>query len=113
VRSFVKFERKNENGVSLREQLEQVFKSTGKKPKELNNIVQLPEKGKYLWKAFTELNSTRTLTVVAGMKTVIKENPITYTELHHYNEMQPVKFNTTELHIIKEIDNEYIKNINK
>lgn len=111
--SFVRFERKNQNGVSLKEQLLQVEKSTGKRPNELNDIVPLPEKGKYLWKAFLDLNNTRGITVISGMKTLLKENPITYTELHHYNEMQPIKFTINELNIIKEIDDEYIKHINK
>lgn len=47
------------NGATVQEQLEQVWKQTGRKPVELEDLVELPDVFNDCWRWFLKLNQTR------------------------------------------------------
>jgi hypothetical protein len=98
----------------LRENLKQVEKATGMKPKELEGIYELPWWAEYLWNGFLRLNLRRPFQIVSTMETAKQVySPISYSELYAFNKLQIVPFNTQEIQIIEEMDTLYVSIINK
>lgn len=91
-----------EDGSTLRDQLESVWRQTGRKPKELENLIQLPESCYQVWKWFLELNAART---GSGFGV----NPITYTEIHCYMTLMQITPEEWEISLIRRFDNEAMK----
>lgn len=73
-----------------------VEKITRKKPKELDNLVELPNNLRECWFWFLSLNSTRS----SGFGV----SPITYTELFSYFSLMDIDIAPEEIEIIKMFD---------
>jgi hypothetical protein len=97
------------SGNSLRDQLESVYRQTGIKPRELTEIVTLPESYRYCWEDYQRLSSTRP----SGFGV----SPITYTEIASYFNLMGVVPEEWEVQIIRAFDNcalsEYAKSQEK
>jgi len=92
----------DDKGISKREHLQQVERSAGYTPKELDNPTQFPRLLMYLWLAFFDLNSART----AGFS---GPNPITYTELHHWKELTGTPLSAWDVQALKRLDQVYLR----
>lgn len=86
-----------DDGCSLRDQLEAVQKQHGITPKELENQPELPEAFKFCWHDFIQLNSSRQ----SGMGM----NPISYSEIAAYYELVGVDPEPWHVSIVKLFDN--------
>ena len=85
------------DGRSLREHLETVQKTIGRKPKELEDLIELPERFSECWSWFLTLNSTRS----AGFGI----SAITYSEMKSFFELSELYPEPWEIQIIKLFDN--------
>ena len=85
------------DGTSLKDQLLNVERQTGIKPKELQDLVELPEVFSSCWSWFLDLNSARTSGAMAP-------NPITFTEMKCYFDLMEIQPEPWEVHIIKMLD---------
>ena len=81
---------------STRAKLESVARQTGKVPKELEELVELPESMRYVWKYFLDLNRKRSSGMGIG--------PITYTEMLSYFTLNSVAYDETEIQLIDVLD---------
>ena len=85
-------------GGGLREQLESVWKQTGIKPKELEELTELPDCFKYAWEYFLKLNQKRTSNGF-GL------NPISYSEMKSFFELNRIIPDPIEVEVISLLDN--------
>ena len=76
-----------------------VWRQTGIKPKELEDIVELPESCISVWKWFIDLHNARG-------SNGFGINPISYTEIKSYFDLIDMKPDDWELTLIKSFDNE-------
>jgi hypothetical protein len=76
--------------------LQAVERQIGKKPKELENLIELPDALRECWFWFLALNSTRSSGF--GM------SPITYTEIRSFFLLKGIEPLDTEVDIIKMFD---------
>jgi len=83
------------DGRTLREHLQSVVKQ-GITPKELQNLVEIPESMTQCWNWFLELNSTRS----SGMGL----SPITFSEILAYFTVMQIEYQPWEVEIIKMFD---------
>jgi hypothetical protein len=90
----------DKTGKPAREHFEQVEKSTGKRPPELDGPL-MPECTELVWEVFCKLHSTRQ----AGMGV----SPISYTEIECYCRLTGIKLYQWQLRAIKTIDDAYLK----
>lgn len=110
----LKYETSNDDGVTLKEQLKQVWKTTGVKPKELADEEILNENGKYLYNIFMKLSTRRTRLIVSGMSGgKIIDAPISYTEIKSYCDLKQIQLSENELEIIESLDIAFLSHMNK
>lgn len=83
----------------MRQQLENVWRQTGVKPKELEEIVELPESCYQVWRWFIDLHNTRG-------SNGFGVNPINYTEIKSYFDLTNIVPEDWELNLIKRFDHE-------
>lgn len=83
----------------MRDQLNSVWKQTGVKPKELEDLIELPESCAQVWKWFIDLNNSRT-------SNGFGVNPITYSDIKSYLDLINIEIEDWELNLIKKFDNE-------
>lgn len=74
-----------------------VQKTTGRKPKELEALVDFPVSMQFVWKYFIDLSDSRTL----SMNGV---NPITYSDIKAYFELHKIDNYPWEVDVIKKLD---------
>lgn len=77
-------------------------KSTGRKPKELENPTEFPKPLSHVWSFFLELHSART----AGFS---GPNPITFSEMEAWSKLTHQPINPFDVAVIKQIDNTYLR----
>lgn len=87
---------KTSGSGTLREQLELVWRNTGRKPKELDDLIVLPENTKHVWDWFLALHNARSY----GMSM----NPISYSDIQAYFDLFDIKPDTWEVNCIKAMD---------
>lgn len=80
----------------LREHLETVAKAIGKKPKELEDLVELPSNFNEVWDWFLALNNTRS----SGFGI----SAITYTEIRSFFQLMQIDVQPWEIRVIKMLD---------
>lgn len=83
----------------MRQQLENVWRQTGVKPKELEEIVELPESCYQVWRWFIDLHNTRG-------SNGFGVNPINYTEIKSYFDLLWITPEEWEVNLIKRFDHE-------
>jgi hypothetical protein len=76
-----------------------VWRQTGIKPKELEDVVELPESCISVWKWFIDLHSARG-------SNGFGINPISYTEIKSYFDLIDLQPEDWEINLIKLFDNE-------
>jgi len=91
----------DQNGIALRDHLEQVERQTGVRPKELDGP-EFPYLLEYIWSAFLSLNSLRTV----GMN---GPNPISLVEIKYWSELTENPLSAFDVELIKRLDNAYIR----
>jgi hypothetical protein len=79
--------------------LNSVWRQTGIKPKELEDVIELPESCFQVWKWFIDLHNSRT-------SNGFGVNPISYTEIKAYFDLIDIKVEEWEVTLIKLFDNE-------
>ncbi|NIA10012.1 MAG: hypothetical protein GWP10_09860 [Nitrospiraceae bacterium] len=92
----MRLNKKNEQGISRREELEQVEKQTGKRPAGLG-CQEIPDCVKYLWEWFWEINESRSSNGF-GL------NPISYLEIQAWNNLTMNQVHPWEVIAIKKMD---------
>ena len=88
---------RDKSGSTVRQQLESVWRQTGKKPKELEEVVSLPESCYKVWKIFIELNNKRS-------SNGFGVNPISYQEMHAYCQLHGTELELWEITVINKFD---------
>lgn len=83
----------------MRDQLQSVWRQTGHKPKELEDLLELPESCVYVWKWFIDLHNARG-------SSGFGINPISYVEIKAYFDLIDTQPEEWEVNIIKRFDNE-------
>lgn len=94
------------NSGSLRDQLNSVWRQTGIKPKELEELKELPESCNQVWKWFIDLNNSR-------YSNGFGVNPLSYSDIKAYIDLIGIDIEEWELHLIKRIDNEAMDSYSK
>ncbi|ALH23698.1 hypothetical protein PaMx11_24 [Pseudomonas phage PaMx11] len=74
---------------TLRASLQQVWKTLGRKPKQLAEAPEMPEELAYVWEWYRE---------------VFSGQPLTFSELHHWSVMTGKRLLGWEAELIKSID---------
>lgn len=74
-------------GLTKKRHLMMVWKQTGRKPKELEDVVPPPEQFRYLWDWLCEL-----------------PYPLSYTELEACNRMKGRRLARWQVHVMSELD---------
>lgn len=82
---------------SLREKLLVVQKTTGRRPKELDELVDFPQGMYFVWKYFIDLSDSRS----TGVSSV---NPIAYSEMLAYFQLHQIDTLEWEIDVIKRLD---------
>jgi hypothetical protein len=90
----------------LRDQLNSVWRQTGIKPKELEQLKELPESCVPVWKWFIDLNNSRS-------SNGFGVNPLSYSDIKAYLDLIGVEVEEWELYLIKRIDNEALNSYSK
>lgn len=83
----------------MRDQLQSVWRQTGIKPKEFEDLVELPESCISIWKWFIDLHNARG-------SNGFGINPISYTEIKAYFDLIDIRPEEWEIMLIKRFDNE-------
>ena len=73
------------------------WKQTGKKPKELEDLVELPDSCLNVWHWFISLNNARS-------NSGFGVNPISYTEIKNFFELMHIVPDEWEVNLIKAMD---------
>ena len=98
VISYLKQELKLGNGEgSLRGQLESVQRQTGKTPKELEDLIELPDSIKYIWKYFIDLDRKRSNTGYGPLA-------LQYSEILAYFNLFNIDYESIEIEILMLMD---------
>ena len=79
-------------------QLESVWRQTGRKPKELDDLAVMPLAFKDLWHMFLELHSSRG-------SNGFGYDPISFTELKSYADLYNIDFEPWEIQVLHRFDN--------
>ena len=93
------FGKRSKDGSTLKDQLNSVWRQTGIKPKELEDLVELPESCFQVWKWFIDLHNARG-------SNGFGVNPIPYSEIKAYFDLIDVQPEDWEVTLIKLFDNE-------
>ena len=88
-------------GSSIREQLENVWKQTGIKPKELENLIELKQSQYELWSWFLSLHESRS-------SNGFGVNPITYSDIDSFFKLKQIIPEQWEVDLIKRLDREVL-----
>lgn len=83
----------------MRDQLQSVWRQTGHKPKELEDLIELPESCVPVWRWFIDLHNARG-------SNGFGVNPINYTEIKAYFDLMDILPEEWEVNLIKRFDNE-------
>lgn len=78
-----------------------VWNQTGIKPKELDNLIELPEEHYEIWGWFATLNESRSSNGY-GL------NPITYSDILAFFTLIQIQPHEWEVHLIKRLDREVL-----
>lgn len=78
-----------------------VWRQTGQRPKELDDILELPDSMHYVWKIFIDLHNTRSVGFA--------ENPISYSEIKAYSELFNINLEEWEVMLICKLDRTYLE----
>lgn len=97
ARQECELNQKQKDGCSLKEQLLSVERQTKKTPKQLQDLIELPESCYRPWRHFIALDSTRT-------SNGYSVNPISYTEMKSYFDLIGEVPDRWEVEIISKID---------
>ncbi len=100
-----KLNKRDEQGVSLRETLQEVERQTGRTPEELEGP-DFPEVLGNVWSAFVALSNSRNPSF-SGVA------PITYEQIKAYCEVTHTPLSPQEIDAIKRLDNAYQKAMNE
>jgi len=95
---------------TVREQLEQVFKTTKKLPKELANEPEATLWGEYMLQLFWDLSKAR-IPVSLGMGAI--HPPLTWTEIKNWMIVRKRQLTQLELDVIRQIEDVYLSFLNK
>lgn len=76
-----------------------MWRQTGVKPKELEDLIELPEGYHQVWKFFIDLHNARG-------SNGFGINPISYTEIKSYFDLMQIQAEDYEVTLIKLFDNE-------
>lgn len=90
---------------TLRDHLEQIYKQTGRKPKELEGP-EFPHLMSYVWSAFLQLNDARTMSQHTA-------NPISYVDIKAYIDVTHTVLSSRDIETIKELDKVYLRIMNQ
>ena len=85
------------DGTTLLDQLRNVERMTGQTPKELLDLVELPDVFQECWRWFIDLYNTRSVGMTAA-------NPISYTEMQAYFDLMQIEPEPWEVSMIKQFD---------
>lgn len=85
----------------MRDQLENVWRQTGVKPKELDNIPELPSSCEEVWGWFLNLNESRSSSGFGF-------NPITYSDIDAFFRLKQIVPETWEIDLVKRLDREVL-----
>lgn len=88
-------------GNTLRDQLMSVWRQTGIKPKQLDELPELPESCYHLWKIFIDLHNTR-------QNSGFGVSPISYLEIEAYSRLYSIELDPWELDLLKKFDSEVL-----
>lgn len=94
-----------DSGSTQREHLEAVERQTGIVPAELQNLIELPDSLREVWSWYKRLSNRRQ----SGMGI----NPIAFTEIKAFFDMQLISPNAEELQILEYFDNLSVSHFNK
>lgn len=94
-----------QSGATERDHLEQVYKQTGIKPKELENDNDFPSILSHVWSAFVHISNGRS----SGFS---GPNPIQYSEIKAWCELTGTPLSSWNVEIIKLLDAKYIGALN-
>lgn len=83
----------------------QVVVDRGIMPKELEDLVELPDSCKHVWEMFLELNQTRS----SGFGI----SPITFTEIYSMSKLREIKLLQWEIDLIKRFDQLFLEHESK
>lgn len=83
---------------SIKAKLESVWRQTGHKPKELDNLVEMPESLALVWEDFRALNASRNSNGYSA-------NPLSYSEILSYCVLTNTDLKPWEVEVIKYFDN--------
>lgn len=82
---------------SIKAKLESVWRQTGHRPKELDNLVEMPEALQYIWDDFRSLNASRSSNGYSA-------NPLSYSEIMYYCLLTGTKLQPWEVELLKYFD---------
>lgn len=82
-----------------------MYRQTGVKPAELQNLVELPDSCLNAWRYFIDLSTSRT----AGMTA----NPIAFTEMQAYFELMQIEPYDWEIRLIMKFDSIWLEHMHK
>lgn len=91
---------------SIRDQLNLVWKNTGKKPKELEELLDLPESTIHIWNWFIDLSNSRSSNGFGA-------NPLSYSEIWSYFNLMQITPDEWEVKLIKALDNIALEQFSK
>ena len=91
-----KLSRQDKDGISLEDHLKQVWKTTKRKPAELEPP-NFPDVIGYVWSWFLELNAARPTTGFGAA-------PITYSEISCWNTLTGARVSSWEVALLKDLD---------
>lgn len=83
-----------------------MWKKTGVKPKELEELIELPSSCYQVWKWFIDLHNARS-------SNGFGVNPISYTEIYSYFSLINIEPEEWEIDLIKKFDSEALKAFSK
>lgn len=86
--------------------MESVWRQTGKKPKELEDLVELPVEMQYVWEYFLRLNKRRT-------SNGFGVNPITFNEIDSFFRVNQIEYNESEVFILELLDDVVLEHFAK
>lgn len=102
----LRFAQSDKSGITLKEHLESVWRQLGRKPSELENLIELPQSCLHVWKWFCDLHTSRSFNGFGP-------NPLNYTEIKNYFDLIDISPEEWELKLIKKFDMEAMDSISK
>ena len=76
--------------ISTRAHLEQVWKSTGKKPQQLKDLPEPPRELIYLWEWYCEM--------------AVGDSSLTFTEIRSWSELHGIALTINEVSLLRKLD---------